>query len=118
MIMTFAIGLASVFVTNGSMTADKTFGSMTAAAPFDRNGKSGAWQLWETLADGRTQFGNPAAFNGVIAESSWISYTVTVKDPLFFDLMETFSGQPAGAGGLIAELRATLSQRFPQLPGA
>jgi len=32
-----------VFVTNGSMTADKTFGSMTAAAPFDRSGKSGAW---------------------------------------------------------------------------
>jgi oleate hydratase len=90
-----------VFVTNGSMTADKTFGSMTAAAPFDRSGKSGAWRLWETLAEGRPQFGNPSAFNGVIAESSWISYTVTVKEPLFFDLMEKFSGQPAGAGGLI-----------------
>ena len=90
-----------VFVTNGSMTADKTFGSMTTPAPFDRSGKSGAWQLWETLAEGRPQFGNPAAFNGVIAESSWISYTVTVKEPLFFDLMEKFSGQPAGAGGLI-----------------
>lgn len=90
-----------VFVTNGSMTADKTFGSMTAAAPFDHSGKSGAWRLWETLAEGRPQFGNPSAFNGVIAESSWISYTVTVKEPLFFDLMEKFSGQPAGAGGLI-----------------
>jgi hypothetical protein len=37
----------------------------------------------------------------MIAESSWISYTVTVSDPLFFTLMEKFSGQPAGAGGLI-----------------
>lgn len=90
-----------VFVTNGSMTADKVFGSMTEAAVFDRSRKSGAWQLWETLAQGRPLFGNPAAFNGVIAESSWISYTVTVKEPLFFDLMEKFSGSPAGAGGLI-----------------
>lgn len=90
-----------VFVTNGSMTADKTFGSMTQAAALDRNGSSGSWQLWEKLSDGRPDFGNPAAFNGVIAESSWISYTVTVKEPLFFDLMEAFSGQPAGAGGLI-----------------
>lgn len=97
-----AIGATDlVFVTNGSMTADKTFGSMTESAPFDRSGKSGAWQLWETLAEGRPAFGNPAAFNGVIAESSWISYTVTVREPLFFDLMEKFSGQPAGAGGLI-----------------
>jgi len=90
-----------VFVTNGSMTADKTFGSMTRAAPFDRSGKSGAWTLWQTLAQGRPQFGNPAAFNSVIAESSWNSYTVTVKEPLFFELIEKFSGRPAGEGGLI-----------------
>jgi oleate hydratase len=90
-----------VFVTNGSMTADKTFGSMTEAAPFDRHRKSGAWRLWETLAEGRPVFGNPAAFNQDIAQSSWISYTVTVSDPLFFTLMERFSGTPAGTGGLI-----------------
>ncbi len=90
-----------VFVTNGSMTADKTFGTMTKAPGFNRGNKSGAWQLWKKLAEGRPQFGNPAAFNGVIAESSWISYTVTVKEPLFFALMEKFSGSPAGSGGLI-----------------
>ncbi|QCB44346.1 oleate hydratase [Sphingomonas sp. PAMC26645] len=90
-----------VFVTNGSMTADKTFGSMTKAPGVNRSDSSGAWRLWEKLAEGRPQFGNPAAFNSVIAESSWISYTVTVKDPLFLELMEKFSGQPAGMGGLI-----------------
>lgn len=90
-----------VFVTNGSMTADKVFGSMTKAPLIDRSNKSGAWRLWETLAQGRPSFGNPAAFNGNIAESSWISYTVTVKDPLFIELMEKFSDRPAGTGGLI-----------------
>ncbi|WP_214675480.1 oleate hydratase, partial [Escherichia coli] len=62
---------------------------------------SGAWKLWEKLAQGRPAFGNPAAFNGNIAESSWISYTVTVKDPLFLQLMERFSGSAPGTGGLI-----------------
>jgi oleate hydratase len=90
-----------VFVTNGSMTADKVFGSMTQAPVIDRSDKAGAWRLWETLAEGRPLFGNPAAFNGNIAESSWISYTVTVSDPLFITLMEKFSGVPAGTGGLI-----------------
>jgi oleate hydratase len=90
-----------VFVTNGSMTADKAFGSMSRAAPLNRGKQAGAWRLWETLAEGRPHFGNPTAFNGNIAESSWISYTVTVSDPLFFDLMEAFSGSKPGMGGLI-----------------
>ena len=90
-----------VFVTNGSMTADKVFGSMTKAPLIDRSNKSGACRLWETLAQGRPSFGNPAAFNGNIAESSWISYTVTVQDPLFIKLIEKFSERPAGTGGLI-----------------
>jgi oleate hydratase len=90
-----------VFVTNGSMTADKAFGSMTKAPGLDASNQSGAWKLWEKLAQGRPAFGNPAAFNSNIAESSWISFTVTVKDPLFLELMERFSGSAAGAGGLI-----------------
>jgi len=90
-----------VFITNGSMTADKTFGSMTRAPGLDSGNHSGAWALWEKLAEGRPALGNPAAFNGNIAESSWISFTVTVKDPLFLRLMERFSGSAAGTGGLI-----------------
>jgi myosin-crossreactive antigen len=90
-----------VYVTNGSMTADKAFGSMTKAPHFDASNHSGAWNLWEKLAEGRPEFGNPAAFNGNIEESSWISFTVTVHDPLFLELMERFSGGPAGTEGLI-----------------
>ncbi|WP_408591650.1 oleate hydratase [Novosphingobium sp.] len=90
-----------VFVTNGSMTADKAFGSMTVAPGLDGSNHAGAWNLWEKLAQGRPAFGNPAAFNGNIAESSWISFTVTVSDPLFLQLMERFSGSAAGTGGLI-----------------
>jgi oleate hydratase len=90
-----------VFVTNGSMTADKKFGSMTEAPVLDRSKRSGAWRLWETIAAGRPQFGNPAAFDGHIEESSWESFTVTMHDPTFARLMQQFSGSEPGRGGLI-----------------
>ena len=88
-----------VFVTNGSMTADKSFGTMTMAPPVSPGGKS--WQLWETLAAGRPEFGNPSAFNNHIDESTWESFTVTDSDPTFFRLMEAFSGSAPGRGGLL-----------------
>jgi oleate hydratase len=90
-----------VFVTNGSMTADKTFGSLSAAPVMDASNHSGAWRLWEKLAEGRPEFGNPSVFNTHIPESSWESFTVTMTDPLFFELLEQFSGSEAGKGGLI-----------------
>jgi oleate hydratase len=90
-----------VFVTIGSMTADKTFGSMSSVPALDRGKRSGAWQLWETLARGRPEFGNPAVFDDHIAESVWESFTVTTSDPTFFELMANFSGSEAGEGGLI-----------------
>ncbi|MCU1323132.1 MAG: oleate hydratase [Acidobacteriaceae bacterium] len=90
-----------VFVTNGSMTADKTFGSMTEAPKMDRSKRSGAWRLWETIAAGRPEFGNPTVFDSHIEESSWESFTVTMNDPTFFQLMQQFSGSEAGKGGLI-----------------
>jgi oleate hydratase len=90
-----------VFVTNGSMTADKKFGSMTEAPAIERGKRSGAWRLWENLAAGRPEFGNPAAFDSHIDESLWESFTVTMHDPTFFQLMQQFSGSEAGKGGLI-----------------
>ena len=90
-----------VFVTNGSMTAGKSFGSMTSAPAKDLEGRNGAWKLWETLAAGRPEFGSPAVFDNHVDESTWVSFTVTVNDPTFFSLMEAFSGSEAGKGGLI-----------------
>jgi oleate hydratase len=90
-----------MFVTNGSMTADKSFGSMTKAPAMERGKRSGAWRLWETIAAGRPEFGNPAAFDSHIDESSWESFTVTLNDPTFFQLMQQFSGSEPGKGGLM-----------------
>jgi oleate hydratase len=90
-----------VFVQNGSMTDASSLGSMTAAPEQKTKADSGGWLLWEKLAKGRPQFGNPAAFNSSIAQSCWESFTVTLKNPSFFGQMERFSGNEAGTGGLV-----------------
>ena len=82
-----------VFFQNGSMTDASSLGSMTAAPAHRSKVDSGGWALWEKLADGRPELGNPAAFNGSIAQSSWDSFTVTTTNSRFFD--EKCSGSAA-----------------------
>ena len=90
-----------VFVTNGSMTAASSLGSMTAPAILLNEDPGGSWKLWETLASKHTDFGRPTVFNGNVAQSKWLSFTATMHDPIFFDLMERFTGNAAGTGGLV-----------------
>lgn len=90
-----------VFLQNGSMTDASSLGSMTSAPAKLTKADSGGWTLWEKLAQGRPQFGNPAAFNSCIAQSCWESFTVTLKHPAFFDEMNQFSGNEPGTGGLV-----------------
>jgi oleate hydratase len=90
-----------VFMQNGSMTDASSLGSMTSAPARLTKADSGGWALWEKLANGRPAFGNPAAFNSCTAQSCWESFTVTLKNPAFFDQMNQFSGNEAGTGGLV-----------------
>lgn len=90
-----------VFMQNGSMTDASSLGSMTSAPKKLTKVESGGWTLWEKLAKDRPEFGNPAAFNSCIAQSCWESFTVTLKDPAFFDKMYQFSGNEPGTGGLV-----------------
>jgi oleate hydratase len=92
-----------VFVTNGSMTSASSLGSMTRPAELTaRDGETdGSWALWETLAKKHAEFGRPSAFNGKVDESKWLSFTVTMHDSTFFELMEKFTGNVAGTGGLV-----------------
>jgi Myosin-crossreactive antigen len=90
-----------VFMQNGSMTDASSLGSLTSAPAKLTKADSGGWTLWEKLAQGRPEFGNPAVFNSCIAQSCWESFTVTLKDPAFFDKMNQFSGNQPGTGGLV-----------------
>jgi oleate hydratase len=90
-----------VFLQNGSMTDASSIGSMKSAPSRLTKADSVGWKLWEKLALGRPQFGNPAVFNSCIAQSCWESFTVTLKDSAFFDQMTLFSGNVPGTGGLV-----------------
>jgi len=90
-----------VFLQNASMTDASSYGSMSEPPARHTKQDSGGWTLWEKLAAGRPEFGNPAAFNSSIPESYWHSFTVTLKDSRFFDQMEAFTGNVAGTGGLV-----------------
>jgi oleate hydratase len=83
------------------MTDASSLGSMTSAPRKLTKADSVDWALWEELAQGRPQFGNPSAFNDCIAQSCWESFTVTLKNPAFFDKMALLSGNEAGTGGLV-----------------
>jgi oleate hydratase len=88
-----------VFLTNGSMTAASTFGTMAAPAKMDRE-KPRDWLLWERVARDRRGFGAPHVFDDYPSESYWPSFTVTCRDPAFFDRLESFTGNKPGTGAL------------------
>jgi oleate hydratase len=90
-----------VFVTNGSMTAASSLGTMSSPPTLGTKAAGGSWALWEVLAKDHTDFGRPSAFNGNVTESKWLSFTATLRDPTFLRLMEEFTGNKAGTGGLV-----------------
>ena len=65
-----------VLVTTGSQAADFSAGFMTEVPSLRLSGRS--WALWERLAQGRTDFGNPDVFFGAarIPNSLWVTFTV------------------------------------------
>src|SRR5262249_23150000 len=81
--------------------ADLSAGSMTEA-PSPRPSRR-SWALWERLAQGRTDRGNPGAFFGAprIPDSLWVTFTVTDTGTDFINQMAALTGSKAGRGGLV-----------------
>ena len=91
-----------LFVTLGSMVESSAVGSMDAPPAMLRGQEpQGAWALWQKIAPRHAAFGHPAAFCGDVARSTWMSFTVTCRSPVFFEYMENFTGNRAGTGGLV-----------------
>jgi len=90
-----------VLVTTGSQAADISPGSMTEVPRPRPSGRS--WALWERLAQGRTDFGNPGAFFGTarIPDSLWVTFTVTDTGSEFINQIAALTGSEAGRGGLV-----------------
>jgi len=107
-----------VIVTLGSMTEASSLGSMDSAPVLNGKADGGAWTLWEKLAAGRPEFGQPSVFADHIEESKWVSFTTTQRDPTFFHLVRDLTGNVPGEGGLItfADSSWLTSIVLPQQP--
>ena len=91
-----------VFVTTGSQAADLAAGTMDAPPPAPLHpGRS--WALWKTLAERHKGFGNPDVFFGTprIADSRWVTFTVTTTGQQFLDEITNLTHSGAGSGGLL-----------------
>jgi oleate hydratase len=62
-----------------------------------------AWALWERLAQGRTDFGNPDVFFGAarIRDSRWVTFTVTDTGTEFVNQISALTSSTPGRGGLV-----------------
>lgn len=70
-----------VFVTNGSLVENSSWGDHHTPAKFDAQIKTGgSWALWRNIAAQDPSFGNPDNFCSHPEESQWESATITVKD--------------------------------------
>jgi oleate hydratase len=94
------------------MTASSSLGANTTApSPLPTvssalSAPDGAWHLWSQLANPTvnphfSHFGNPSNFYSRPEESNWLSFTVTLKTPEFFERLEKWSGNAAGTGALV-----------------
>ena len=92
-----------VFVTNGSLMTNSTFGDNTHVASVNRRTDDlGLFTIWQNLAKKHEKFGHPEKFIGPIDKTKWMSYFVTIKDyPEFFERLEKLTGSKPGTGGCI-----------------
>lgn len=110
-----------VFITNGSIAESTDNGSWTKPPVLKDKSTSGAWMLWEKIAQKDKAFGNPGVFSDNIKLQEWYSFTVTMKDATFHDHMENYSGNVDGTGGLVTMidsnwLMSIVINRQPHFP--
>ena len=90
-----------VIVTLGSMADSATLGTMNRLRPTSRRLRGAGWHLWEKISAGRPEFGRPSAFDSRPDQSKWVSFTGTLRDPLFFSIVKKFTDNVPGEGGLV-----------------
>jgi oleate hydratase len=93
-----------LFITNGSMTQNCTYGDNTTVAAIDRSTEDrGVFTLWEKLAKKHEKFGHPEKFISDIDKTKWISIFPTIKGyPQFINRLEELTGSKAGTGGAVS----------------
>nr|WP_240922765.1 oleate hydratase [Thermococcus sp. Bubb.Bath] len=89
-----------VFITLGSMVDNSTYGDFEHPPVLNR-GEGDSWRLWKKLVEKDPSLGNPDVFAGDIDKTKWESFTITFKGDKFLRMLEEFTGNRTGTGGLV-----------------
>lgn len=97
-----------VFVTNGSITENTTYGSSNHPAP-EPQGIGASWQLWENLAKQDDSFGHPKAFYTNIPKANWrMSATLTFSDDRIVPYIEKICNKDPHSGSIVTSGPVTI----------
>lgn len=102
-----------VIVTLGSMTEGSSVGS-TDRAPELLGKADGGACLWESIAAGQQDFEDPGNFTGHVDESKWISFTMTLSNPAFFDFVRDLTGNAPGEASSNSSPFSSFAEPHPE----
>ncbi|MDE1156391.1 MAG: oleate hydratase [Acidobacteriaceae bacterium] len=92
-----------VFITNGSLVENSTWGDHQTPAGFDpivHDG--GSWHLWRNIAaQAPAEFGNPDKFCTHTEESQWASASITTLDERIPAYIEKIAKRPTRSGKVV-----------------
>lgn len=87
-------------ITNGSMTDSSSLGNMKEAPKYDPSKPISA-ELWTKVARKKIGLGNPEPFFTHPDETNWESFTITCKGNKLLKLIQKFTGNTPGSGGIM-----------------
>lgn len=97
-----------VFVTNGSITENTTYGDNDTPAPTPV-GIGASWQLWKNIARQNPAFGRPDKFCENIPDANWVmSATITLTDDRVVPYIEQICKKNPHSGSIVSSGPVTI----------
>lgn len=97
-----------VFVTNGSITENSTYGTNDTPAPTP-TGLGGSWELWKKIAAQSPEFGHPEKFCERIPAANWVmSATITLLDDSVVPYIEKICKKDPHSGSIVSSGPVTI----------
>lgn len=91
-----------VFVTNGSLVENSSWGDHDTPAVLDPEVREGgSWALWRKIAAQDPSFGNPDTFCTHVEESQWESASITVTDDRIRSYIEKIARRETNTGKVV-----------------
>jgi oleate hydratase len=90
-----------VLATLGSMASNAAHGDDDGPPDPDLAQRDETWRLWESIARKQPDFGRPDAFTAHVADTAWLSFTLTSSTPDLTWQISNLTGNPDGTGGLV-----------------